>query len=620
MIKQVLTPTQADSIADLGEFMIDEGGSTYLHVVNAISYMGYYTLFDFLEDKFGTGQTIINLYLAISHILVPTKILKTINGVEMVGEGDISIPSINLGNSNLTMDSNLRIISLYGDTSMSSLVVSNLTGDEVVKFNGDSSINIYGKSIYGKSGDQEYYAGGDLGTDGWSWKNSSGTQVYRMNSGGTIYMGDPSTNSYATAIYMQQSGGGGYISAYNNAMYYGATAYNNFSAGGIEIVQINSSGITMHAGKYIYFNNSTNNPIYFGGTGTKKITIGGNLSTDNATFSNLAGSSIAEFRGNLDSYFYGNVGIGTAPITSARLFVNGSDYYGIYLQGTTTVGFGSIIGVNNGLGYATNIYTGYNGGTGYDFYATGASTTTRQAFSAHDFGANDGDNIAFKADVNNAGSGNAYAFLATAGHIYTVSAVQRHLAGAGTHITRLGGDLSTDKSRITNLSETTLLDVNGDGSFAFKNSSLSGDSYDNIFTKRVHYFNYDRIGTGGSMFTYAGNANDRIQSWFNESGTLIADMKTASSGSVLYMNDHTGVNQIEINGRYGAIYFRSAGTRDIYSGGATVNDIISFKNGSGVRLLDIKGTGTINCANLPTSSAGLVAGDIWNNAGVLNIV
>jgi hypothetical protein len=30
--------------------------------------------------------------------------------------------------------------------------------------------------------------------------------------------------------------------------------------------------------------------------------------------------------------------------------------------------------------------------------------------------------------------------------------------------------------------------------------------------------------------------------------------------------------------------------------------------------------GTLNAANLPTSSAGLVSGDIWNNGGVLNIV
>ena len=37
-------------------------------------------------------------------------------------------------------------------------------------------------------------------------------------------------------------------------------------------------------------------------------------------------------------------------------------------------------------------------------------------------------------------------------------------------------------------------------------------------------------------------------------------------------------------------------------------------------LLDIKNNGQINASSLPTSSAGLSSGDIWNNSGVLNIV
>ena len=37
-------------------------------------------------------------------------------------------------------------------------------------------------------------------------------------------------------------------------------------------------------------------------------------------------------------------------------------------------------------------------------------------------------------------------------------------------------------------------------------------------------------------------------------------------------------------------------------------------------LLDVKNNGKINASNLPTSSAGLISGDIWNNSGVLNIV
>ena len=37
-------------------------------------------------------------------------------------------------------------------------------------------------------------------------------------------------------------------------------------------------------------------------------------------------------------------------------------------------------------------------------------------------------------------------------------------------------------------------------------------------------------------------------------------------------------------------------------------------------LFMVKGNGVLNAANLPTSATGLVAGDIWNNSGVLNIV
>ena len=37
-------------------------------------------------------------------------------------------------------------------------------------------------------------------------------------------------------------------------------------------------------------------------------------------------------------------------------------------------------------------------------------------------------------------------------------------------------------------------------------------------------------------------------------------------------------------------------------------------------LLDVQNNGKINASSLPTSSAGLSSGDIWNNSGVLNIV
>lgn len=45
-----------------------------------------------------------------------------------------------------------------------------------------------------------------------------------------------------------------------------------------------------------------------------------------------------------------------------------------------------------------------------------------------------------------------------------------------------------------------------------------------------------------------------------------------------------------------------------------------FQNSNFDNLMKIHNNGKINMGYLPTSSAGLVAGDIWNNGGVLNIV
>ena len=40
----------------------------------------------------------------------------------------------------------------------------------------------------------------------------------------------------------------------------------------------------------------------------------------------------------------------------------------------------------------------------------------------------------------------------------------------------------------------------------------------------------------------------------------------------------------------------------------------------GTEVMRIKNTGVINISNVPTSNTGLIAGDIWNDAGTLKIV
>ena len=47
---------------------------------------------------------------------------------------------------------------------------------------------------------------------------------------------------------------------------------------------------------------------------------------------------------------------------------------------------------------------------------------------------------------------------------------------------------------------------------------------------------------------------------------------------------------------------------------------LKVTNSTNTSLLEVKNNGVINASNLPTSSVGLSSGDIWNNAGVLNIV
>ena len=50
-------------------------------------------------------------------------------------------------------------------------------------------------------------------------------------------------------------------------------------------------------------------------------------------------------------------------------------------------------------------------------------------------------------------------------------------------------------------------------------------------------------------------------------------------------------------------------------------DKVKLLPSTGLNILtDLKTTANINASNLPTSSAGLSSGDVWNNSGVLNIV
>jgi hypothetical protein len=91
-------------------------------------------------------------------------------------------------------------------------------------------------------------------------------------------------------------------------------------------------------------------------------------------------------------------------------------------------------------------------------------------------------------------------------------------------------------------------------------------------------------------------------------------MRIASGGNILINTTTNAGFRLDVNGtaRFGATTARAPG--------ALSTDIGFLVTNSTANLFQVKGNGTLNAANLPTSATGLVAGDIWNDAGTLKIV
>jgi hypothetical protein len=120
------------------------------------------------------------------------------------------------------------------------------------------------------------------------------------------------------------------------------------------------------------------------------------------------------------------------------------------------------------------------------------------------------------------------------------------------------------------------------------------------------------FSTGGALSMYGGFTNrGRIDLY---SGTTGAAIDFYAGGTQRMRLDSSGTLVI------GAT---TAGARlDVRAQGALSTDIaFRVRNSTDtLDLLSVKGNGTINAGNLPTSPVGLVTGDIWNNLGILTIV
>lgn len=87
----------------------------------------------------------------------------------------------------------------------------------------------------------------------------------------------------------------------------------------------------------------------------------------------------------------------------------------------------------------------------------------------------------------------------------------------------------------------------------------------------------------------------------NKNGTFIARAYAPLGAENIFLNGHTSIK--------GANTLSTSSALQIYDGDGTPNLLVNFKN-----------NGTVNMSSLPTSSSGLVSGDIYNDSGTLKIV
>lgn len=129
--------------------------------------------------------------------------------------------------------------------------------------------------------------------------------------------------------------------------------------------------------------------------------------------------------------------------------------------------------------------------------------------------------------------------------------------------------------------------------------------------------------SGSARATLRGNSSVSIllnNSGFNNlnGGSGGWDIE-ATGGQIRQRN---GSNYTLLSGNFFGIGRTPSARLDVQAQGATVTDLaLRVRNSADTNnLFLVKGNGVLNAPNLPTSPAGLVTGDIWNNLGILTIV
>jgi hypothetical protein len=208
-------------------------------------------------------------------------------------------------------------------------------------------------------------------------------------------------------------------------------------------------------------------------------------------------------------------------------------------------------------------------------------------------------------------------------------------------------DGSLTAARTVTLTSVNTLTFDG-GLTTFKGQDTTSSNYaakfqDSTGTDIMVVRNDGRVGINGTadpnttlsvtsttLFNngFTCNSNGGVAATGNGSngGTGIRGYSTTGIG-VQGVSDGTnaGVIGTSVNGTGGQF----SGNQALYASGVTLlrgidatssNYAVKFQDVSGTDLMTVRNDGIINISSLPTSSAGLSAGDLWNNSNVINIV
>ena len=111
------------------------------------------------------------------------------------------------------------------------------------------------------------------------------------------------------------------------------------------------------------------------------------------------------------------------------------------------------------------------------------------------------------------------------------------------------------------------------------------------------------------------NATDSVGIWAKDRAAGSAGLKIKEeSGTHHFLGDFSAIGGDETDANANkTLTVKGTGT------GSGTSSLLC-EDSAGASNLEVKDNGVVNMANLPTSSTGLSAGDLWNNSGVINIV